>query len=63
GQSIVALLAEKLSDVRVETLDRLGHMAPVTHPTAVNERIVHFLDEVNATEQSTPPLPFVIKGL
>ncbi|MEM7335612.1 MAG: alpha/beta hydrolase, partial [Chloroflexota bacterium] len=47
GQSIVALLAEKLSDVRVETLDRLGHMAPVTHPTAVNERIVHFLDEVN----------------
>lgn len=42
-QRVVQRLAEALPNARVQTFDKLGHMAPVTHADAVNEAIVAHL--------------------
>lgn len=39
GRRVAARVAEVLTDARLVTVDGVGHMAPVTHPDAVNRLI------------------------
>ena len=43
ARAVARLVGGVLPRVRIEELEGLGHMAPVTHPAAVNARIEHFL--------------------
>ena len=46
ARGVAGLLRGVLPRVRVEELDGLGHMAPVTHPAEVNARIERFLADI-----------------
>ncbi len=43
AHAVSQLLAATLPQVRVRVLDGCGHMAPVTHPQAVNDAVADFL--------------------
>jgi len=43
---VARLVGGVLPRVRVEEIEGLGHMAPVTHPGAVNARIERFLADI-----------------
>ena len=46
ARGVARLLAGVLPRVRVEEIEGLGHMAPVTHPGEINARIERFLGEI-----------------
>jgi len=46
ARGVARLLTAVLPRVEVVEFDELGHMAPVTHPFPVNEKISAFLDQV-----------------
>jgi pimeloyl-ACP methyl ester carboxylesterase len=43
---IAHLVAAAQPTVQCEALDRLGHMGPVTHPPAFNQRLIEFLSSL-----------------
>jgi pimeloyl-ACP methyl ester carboxylesterase len=45
SRAVARRLAKVLPQVELAELDGLGHMAPVSHPDAVNARIAAFLDQ------------------
>ncbi|MBX3637178.1 MAG: alpha/beta hydrolase [Rubrivivax sp.] len=57
AQRIAALLRTGLPRARHETLERVGHLAPITHAPLVNERLQHFLAGQMASAPSGPALP------
>jgi pimeloyl-ACP methyl ester carboxylesterase len=46
ARAVARLLARVLPRVRVEEVEGLGHMAPVTHPGEINPRIERFLADI-----------------
>ena len=42
---VAARIASRLPRARWERIEGAGHMGPLTHAAAVNERIVSFLDQ------------------
>ena len=46
ARAVARLVGGVLPRVRVEEIEGLGHMAPVTHPGAVNARIERFLADI-----------------
>ena len=46
ARAVARLVGGVLPRVRVEEIEGLGHMAPVTHPGAVNPRIERFLADI-----------------
>jgi pimeloyl-ACP methyl ester carboxylesterase len=52
ARAIVHLLTAVLPRVRLEEIEGVGHMAPLTHPDLVNPRIERFLEHV-ATAMDT----------
>ena len=46
ARGVARLLAGVLPRVRVEEIEGLGHMAPVTHPGEINARIERFLTQI-----------------
>ena len=46
ARAVARLVGGVLPRVQVEEIEGLGHMAPVTHPGAVNPRIERFLAEI-----------------
>ena len=46
ARAVARLVGGVLPRVRVEEIEGLGHMAPVTHPAAVNARIERFLADI-----------------
>jgi pimeloyl-ACP methyl ester carboxylesterase len=49
-QRICALLAGALPEARLETLEGAGHMSPLTHAAAVNQRIAEHIEAVQLRE-------------
>ena len=48
AHGVARLLTHSLPQVRVETIDGAGHMAPLTHPDKVNPLIARFLESEHA---------------
>lgn len=46
ARRIVHLMAAALPMAQCEALERMGHMGPVTHPSAFNQRLVEFLNSL-----------------
>ena len=46
ARGVAKLLVPALPHVEVVELEELGHMAPVTHPDKVNDRIQEFLKRI-----------------
>ena len=56
-RAVAGLLTGVLPDVRVENIEGVGHMAPVTHPEKVNPVIEEFLQEMTRRSGRADPAP------
>lgn len=59
---ISSILVETLPRARHERLADAGHMGPLTHARAVNERIADFLGDVAAGRADSVPTPFTARA-
>ncbi|HET7765841.1 MAG TPA: alpha/beta hydrolase [Burkholderiales bacterium] len=55
SRGVGRLLTRALPQVQVLEFENMGHMGPVTHPEAVNEAVLRFLERADASTSSSAP--------